>query len=274
MTEVGLVDWGIGGLSVYKELMSRIPVSCVYLSDSGFTPYGKLTQKKLISRLNDVAQFFRKKKIFYVIIACNAASTVLEEVQSLNPDMEFYGMLLAGAKAIQSHRKKNVLVLGGRRTIRSGFFQTYFAPLTLHVDALVAQSLSAIIERGEHQNPLFIKTLHKITKPLNESPELVLLACTHYPAAYETFARYFPHSKIVDPATFLIDDLQKRWKRLKPSNIASPTKKTKPTSKRILNRFYTTGNPHTSRDAAFKAFGIRIKKFHPLSLTLSTKSKI
>lgn len=267
--KVGLVDWGIGGLSVYKELMARSPVSCVYLSDSGFTPYGKLTKQKLISRLNRISHFFRKKKIYHVIIACNAASTALEELQSLNPDMEFYGMLSAGAKAIQSHRKKSVLVLGGRRTIRSGFFQMHFASLPLHIETLVAQPLSAIIEKGEHRDAIFVRALDKITKSLTISPELVLLACTHYPAAYEIFVQHFPQSKIIDPATYLIDDLRKRWRRAKRPNASSLAKSRKLSTKRISSQFYTTGNPRASRDAALKAFRIEIKKFHPLSLILS-----
>lgn len=103
---IGIIDWGIGGLSVYKELRRQHNSdNYVYFSDSGYTPYGKSKKPELIKRLNTIIQFFRNKNISNVIIACNAASTVLEPLQKLNPDIQLHGMLEAGRDAILKTKK-------------------------------------------------------------------------------------------------------------------------------------------------------------------------
>ncbi len=82
MNRIGMIDWGIGGLGVYKELVTDSPqFTCVYISDSGFTPYGKTPKLKLIRRLNQIVDFLRRKGVKTVIVACNAASTVLDELK-------------------------------------------------------------------------------------------------------------------------------------------------------------------------------------------------
>jgi glutamate racemase len=52
---LGMIDWGIGGISVYKLLKERLgDVPVVYLSDTGVTPYGKMARVELARRLDAV----------------------------------------------------------------------------------------------------------------------------------------------------------------------------------------------------------------------------
>jgi glutamate racemase len=254
MNKVGIIDWGIGGLSVYKELQKQIKSnSYVYLSDSGFTPYGKTKKKDLIKRLNKVLDFFRKQEISNIIIACNAASTVLNEVQSENSDLQLYGMLEAGKESILKSKKKSVLVLGGKRTIASQFFQKNFSTSKIKLQALVAQPLSALIESGQHSQKIFETEVLKLRADSTFVPEAVLLACTHYPAAENIFKKVFPKSKIIDPAEILVKNIKND---LDLSN----------TSKSKANQFFTTGSEAQSKLSAKKAFDLKIKKFHKISL--------
>lgn len=51
MAKIGICDWGIGGLGVYKELRKRgSNADIVYFSDSGYTPYGKVPKDELHER--------------------------------------------------------------------------------------------------------------------------------------------------------------------------------------------------------------------------------
>jgi len=250
---VGIVDWGIGGLSVYKELKRQIKTgNYIYFSDSGFTPYGKAKKTDLIKRLSQVLQFFREKNVSTIIIACNAASTVLESVQKKNPDLQLYGMLSAGKEAILKEKKKSALVLGGKRTIASQYFQKSFLPVkTMKLQALVAQPLSALIEKGQHKESVFEKEVLSLKHKTKFEPDIVLLACTHYPAAEGVFQKVFPKSKIIDPAHILVKNLKSKLKNTKNQKQA---------------QFYTTGSTTESKSAAKKAFDLKIKKFHKLRL--------
>ena len=49
MKRLAIIDWGIGGVSIYKlikERLGQIPVT--YFSDTGVTPYGKVTRAECV----------------------------------------------------------------------------------------------------------------------------------------------------------------------------------------------------------------------------------
>ena len=75
---LGIIDWGIGGISVYKLIKERRPdVPVVYFSDTGVTPYGKMSRTELTRRLNSVIGFLKTKGVTHLVIGCNAASTAI-----------------------------------------------------------------------------------------------------------------------------------------------------------------------------------------------------
>ena len=56
--KLGIIDWGIGGIGVYKLIKERRPeVSVVYFSDTGVMPYGKMSRAELAARLDAVIGF-------------------------------------------------------------------------------------------------------------------------------------------------------------------------------------------------------------------------
>ncbi len=241
---IGMLDWGIGGLSVLQQLRKQRPdVTCVYLSDSKSTPYGQMTKKELNQRLNQITNFFRQKKITQIIIACNAASTALDQVIESNPDVTFYGMLDTGVQLIRSARVKKCLILGGRRTIRSNYFQNAFKDLDVAIQAKPAQPWSAFIEKGDMSSHLFIRSLNRVLSNLRFAPDSILLACTHYPAIRSQIEAYFTHVKILDPSEFVI------------KKFSAQNKKSKATGKYT---YFTTGNGASMKKSSLKAFQFRI----------------
>lgn len=249
---VALLDWGIGGLSVYRQLAKARPdIDFVYLSDSGSMPYGKMTKKELIQRLNDVSDFFRKKQICQIVIACNAASTVLDEVKKKNPDLNYLGMLDSGARMIEASKAKNSLILGGFRTIRSKYFQTHFKHSKIIIQAKVAQPLSGFIEQGDMQSEAFITSLTTVLSNLNFKPRSILLACTHYPAITSQIQKIFPRAKILDPSYYVVRQLSLGLKKADRKGSAL---------------FFTTGNSKLMRRSGHKAFGIDIHKVQKVRL--------
>ena len=66
---LGIIDWGIGGISVYKLIKQQRPeVSVVYFSDTGATPYGKMSRAELVARLNTVIDFLTAKGVSHLVI--------------------------------------------------------------------------------------------------------------------------------------------------------------------------------------------------------------
>src|SRR6476469_144074 len=121
MNKVLLLDWGIGGLSVYNELKRLHPgLACLYVSDSGYTPYGKVPAPELARRVAAIISRAQDRyPVAQTVIACNAASTVLAEVKEELGQEKVLGVIAAGVELVRESGKKKIGVIGGRRTIES-----------------------------------------------------------------------------------------------------------------------------------------------------------
>jgi glutamate racemase len=244
-----VMDWGIGGLSVYREIKRCDPQrSIVYFSDSGSTPYGKMPPRELETRVTDVCENFLQKGVHEIVIACNAAGTVAPRLRSryANTGLRIVDVISSGIRMTKSTPLRRIGVIGGRRTIRSQIYQRALSTLKRKVIGRVAQPLSALIERGELDTLLMHETLREVLYPLRHVDGL-LLACTHYPAIAHLIQPLVPNCKILDPSATTAKELigQKRSQR-----HAGPP-----------DLFLTTGDPVQSRRVAALAFGIEINRF-------------
>ena len=86
---LGIIDWGIGGIGVYKALKERLgDLPVVYFSDTGTTPYGKMSKRELNGRLDQVIAFLKAQGAANIVIACNAASTAIPYLDKTGVSIE------------------------------------------------------------------------------------------------------------------------------------------------------------------------------------------
>ena len=205
---LGIVDWGIGGLGVVGLLDDAAPgLPITYWSDTGFTPYGLVPTSLLVDRLRTLVSRLASEGCTEVVLACNAASTVVDR---LGPTaVPVAGIITHGIAAVPSSVDGMVGVVGGRRTIASGAYRRGLARPARAVRSRVAQPLSAHIEAGRTGTPEFEADLVRIVAPLRGA-SAVVLACTHYPAAAGSFAAQLPGTTLVDPAVHLVAAIASR----------------------------------------------------------------
>ena len=237
---LGIVDWGIGGVGISKLARSRIGnVSVVYFSDTGVTPYGRMSRRDLVSRLNSVIAFLRSRGVTHLLLGCNAASTV---IPFLNVDgMQVKGVIESAVRVTERMRPGRLALIGGRRTVLSGIYRRAFAERGIELQQRIAQPLSALIESGDVSSPELRAQIRTILAPIRECSHL-LLACTHYPAIIPVLKECVSDETIlIDPADELVTEIA-RW-RLPVGGI---------------DTFLTSGDPGKMQDAAWHAFGVRI----------------
>lgn len=248
-----VMDWGIGGLSVYTEIKRQCPnLNILYYSDAGQMPYGKMPTQKLKKRLlNLITQFAAQYDVKHFVIACNAASTVLPLIEKklLKSGLHITGVIDRGIELVQSTTYKKIGIIGGRRTILSHCFSNQLHTSKRKVIGRIAQPLSALIESGKLNSPHMTKTLTQILKPLKKCDALIL-ACTHYPAVSDQIQALLPNCKLLDPAVTTASYIRKNW--IKQLNGLK--------KKRSKTLFVTSGNVSMMRKSAFAAFGIKIEK--------------
>jgi glutamate racemase len=239
---LGIIDWGIGGVSIYKLIKEQTPDAAIlYFSDTGATPYGKMRRRELADRLDSVIEFLIAKGMTQLVIGCNAASTAI-------PDLSDHGIKIDGViepavAAATRLKPKDLGVIGGRRTIVSGVYRKAFAARGIDIKQRIAQPLSGLIEKGDTSSDLLRGEVKRILSPLRNCSH-VLLACTHYPAIEPLLKHYVsPPTIFLDPAAALVKKI---------GNLSTPTQG--------KAQVFTTGDVPQMEASALLAFGVRLSR--------------
>jgi glutamate racemase len=248
MKRLGIIDWGIGGVSIYasvKDKLSDVPVT--YFSDTGVTPYGKMTRRELVTRLNSVIEFLESRGVTHIVIGCNAASTAIPFLKDHIIPVE--GVIEPAVAMTAKLKPVKLGLIGGRRTVVSGVYRRAFAARGIDVTQRIAQPLSGLIESGDTASQKLQTQAHQILTPLTNSSH-ILLACTHYPAITNVLRQFIsPTTVLIDPASEVVK-IVKRWKLISSGK----------------DKFLTSGDTAAMKRAATNAFGIKIESVSRISL--------
>lgn len=242
---IAVIDYGIGGLGLYNLIRKDFPkLPLIYFSDSGAVPYGKLSKSALRARIVKVFQFLEREGVKKIIVACHSASSVVRP-----SDRNVIGLRMQTVKAVTKRKPKSVGIIGGGRTIRSGFYRRELNKLGIKTQQRVAQPLSILVERGEVDTPEVYEAVAKVMRPLKDC-DSILLACTHYPVLSEIILKHC--TEVIDPVDELYKSVYKDLGRIKG------------TGKSI---FMTTGNAKLMQIAAHKSFGVGIPSIKKISIS-------
>lgn len=183
---IGIIDSGVGGLTVAKEIMRQLPhENIVYLGDTARCPYGPRTGEEVKAFTWELTRFLLTKEIKMLIIACNTATAVsLDEIQS-ELSIPVIGVISPGARtAIKRTDNQIVGVIGTEGTIRSGAYEKALKQLNkqIIVHSLACPKFVPLVESGEYVGLLAEKIISQTLKPLkNMTMDTLILGCTHYP---------------------------------------------------------------------------------------------
>lgn len=241
MTRLGIIDWGIGGVSIYKLIKEKIgDVSITYFSDTGVTPYGKMSRRELVSRLDSVIEYLKGRGVTHLVIGCNAASTAIPHLA--DHGIPVLGVIEPAAEMTARLKPRRLGLIGGRRTIVSGVYRKAFAKHKIRPSQRVAQPLSGLIESGDVSSTTLREHAKQILAPIRNSTH-ILLACTHYPAITGVLQKFVsPGTKFIDPSTALVQKI-KKWRL--DTGMGS-------------DEFLTTGDPSAMKRAARAAFSVTL----------------
>lgn len=234
---IGIFDSGVGGISVWKELVKSLPnESVIYYADTANCPYGPKSKENIIELASKVVDFLISKDCKIIIVACNTATAAAIEFLRTNYSLPFIGMEPAVKPAAQNSKTKSIAVLATEGTFNGKLYietsRKYATDVVLNIK--VGDKLVDIVENGLIDDPFTEKHLASIVKPLIEKNiDHLVLGCTHYPFLLDKLKKVLPENvKIIDPAPAVI----KQTKRILEQN-------------RLLNseanpfyEFYSSGN--------------------------------
>lgn len=168
---IGLIDSGVGGLTVLKEALKQLPNErLIYLGDTARCPYGPRPAEQVVQFTWEMADFLLKKRIKMLVIACNTATAVaLEEIKAALP-IPVVGVILSGARAAVKVTKNNKIgVIGTLGTIKSASYEIAIkskAP-AIEVTSLACPKFVPIVESNQYRSSVAKKLWQKHFKHYN-----------------------------------------------------------------------------------------------------------
>ena len=73
---IGIFDSGVGGTSIWKEVVKMLPhESTLYLADSANAPYGEKSKEEILQLSVKNTELLLNRGCKIIIVACNTATT-------------------------------------------------------------------------------------------------------------------------------------------------------------------------------------------------------
>ena len=236
---IGVIDSGVGGLTVAKEIMRLLPnEEIIYIGDTARCPYGPRTGSEVRKFTWQMAIALSKMNIKMLVIACNTATAVA--LNSLSKKMPFpvIGVIFPGARAaIKATKKNEIVVLGTSGTIKSGAYEEAIAALNTSskVIPLACPTFVPIVESNEYEGDFAHKMVIEALEPLkSEHFDTVILGCTHYPLLQKHIESVV--GKNVHVLSSAEETAQDVLEYLEYHHLQNPIKEAK------MPIFYTTGS--------------------------------
>lgn len=183
---IGILDSGVGGLSVFKELFKEMPYeSYVYFADSAYCPYGAKPKEELEQRIDKIVSFLiRVHRCKLIVFACNTATAVAIESIRARYTIPFIGMEPAVKPAALHSHTRAVGILATAGTLKGKLFletAARFASDT-HLEIRVGSGLVELVEAGLEDSQQTEVLLREYLAPMVDARvDHIVLGCTHYP---------------------------------------------------------------------------------------------
>ena len=204
---IGVFDSGMGGLTVMRALMARLPgESFIYLGDTARLPYGTKSADTVRRYAIQAAKALVERGVKLVVIACNTASVSLPDVAETLAPLPVIGVIAPGAKAALAAAPEGPLaVIATETTVRGGAYRAAIRALGSDVP-IVQQACPLFVplaEEGLVEGPIVEAIARRYLTPVLDTvprPKGLLLACTHYPVLKGAIARVAGEIALIDSA--------------------------------------------------------------------------
>ncbi|MEE4198873.1 MAG: glutamate racemase [Bacteroidales bacterium] len=235
---IGVFDSGVGGLSVWKEIVKILPnESVIYYADSANCPYGSKKKHEIIALAKKNVDFLLEKQCKIIVVACNTATAAAIDYLRDNYEVPFIGMEPAVKPASLKSKTKSIGVLATEGTFNGRLYQetTKRFARDVQVNIQVGEKLVDIVEKGLIYEENTKAYLQELMNPLIEKNiDHLVLGCTHYPFLIPVLRELLPQQvEILDPA-FAVARQTK--------NILMQKRLIHQDAEKIQYEFYTTGD--------------------------------
>ena len=209
MTNIGVFDSGLGGLTVLKELSKKHKANYFYLGDNKNVPYGDKSSGEIIDLSKNIVKFLLKKDIDFFVVACNTISVVAIDELRKTCDKKFISITDQGVEELIK-KDGDVFVMATRATcLKHGYKEKISKLSDKKVFEQACPSLVSFIEQGIVNGRELNSDLKEYLAFANQKKiKNIILGCTHYPIIEKEIKKNLTYeANIIDPAKVLARDI-------------------------------------------------------------------
>lgn len=245
---IGVLDSGIGGLSVLKEIHHQLPDHpTLYIADQVNLPYGPRPHEAVRAFVFGISDYLLDQGAVVLVLACNSASAAaLHILRESHPDVPVVGMEPAVKPAALTTQTGVIGVLATQATADGELYRRLIQQYAQDVKVVteVAPELVQIAEsQSQHTPGGRAQVKASIAPILAAGADAIVLACTHFPLLADALAEAAgPKVRLVDPSAAVARQVARVW----PAGQAPG---------RGPHRYATTGDPDAFTATAERLLG-------------------
>ena len=206
---IGVFDSGAGGLTVLRQLLRLLPeASYLYFGDTARLPYGSKSAETVKRYAAGAARFLQDHGAGRIVVACNTASALALPEISDSVRIPVNGVIESGAdSAAKISVTRNIAVIATEATVASHAYRIALEARGLKAREMACPLLVPLVEEGWLDHPVTEQVARIYLDRLfqgvisQDSTDVLVLGCTHYPLLKPLLARLTPVGvHIVDSA--------------------------------------------------------------------------
>jgi glutamate racemase len=252
---VGVLDSGVGGLSVLQEFRRQFPHEhTIYYADQAHLPYGEKTRDQIRGYVDAIADFLIGQGCKQIIIACNAANAgALHSLRARLPGFPIIGMEPAIKPAAQGTKTGVIGVITTRATSQGELLASVIDRFAagVQVETQICPAFVTLAEQGAPDTPDAAAIIARHMQPLLDANiDQLVLGCTHFPFLRDQLQRFMGDGvTIIDPAPAVA---RQAGRVLAERGLFNPAQ----TPGTVT--YYTSGDPIRFGEVAARLIGIPV----------------
>ena len=259
---IGILDSGVGGLTVVRSLMEKLPEeSFIYFGDTAHLPYGSKSEPELMRYAREIIAFLLQQDVKAVIVACGTHSSITLPHIAGDYNIPLMGVVKAAAScAVKITRNRKIGIAATQATVNSRAYTGEIQRLNpdCQVFETACPQFVPLVESGKLEDEETRQAIAEYLQPLlEEGIDSLVLGCTHYPFLERLIGNYVGKGvEVIDPSCKTVEQAMDIFtaKNLFGHN-PSPARK-----------FYVSGNDESFYKVGRLLIGDTIKEVHKVKL--------
>jgi glutamate racemase len=215
---IGIFDSGVGGLTVYRALHTRLPNErFIYLGDTARVPYGTKSLATVERYAIENSRFLASRGIKMLVVACNTASALALPKIRATIGIDVVGVIgPGGRKAVEITRgaaKPRIAVIATEATIASNAYFDAIRRASESADVFqtACPLFVPLAEEGWTREPETVSIAKRYLKEIVEfRPDVLVLGCTHYPILRDVIQQTVGENvKLIDSGEAAAEEVEK-----------------------------------------------------------------